>query len=160
MRRHRPLALLVTVVIPACYTYAPVEPGNIQPGVGVRARVSGAAADRLAPLLGTSNPRLVDGRLVDTRADTIIVEVPTVIQASIGGSVETLHQRISIPRSELVELETRRLDRLRTAAIAGGVAVVLGAVVLGALGDDPGSNGPPGPGGGNDARVPMWRVKF
>jgi hypothetical protein len=67
---------------------------------------------------------------------------------------------VSIPRSELVELETRRLDRFRTAAVAGGVAIVLGAVVLGALGDDPGYNGPPGPGGGNDGRVPGVRLRF
>jgi hypothetical protein len=161
--RSAALYLLYLLSLPlfnACYTYAPIEPGSIQPGVGVRARVSGSAADRLAPLLGTSNPRLVSGRLVDTRADTIIVEVPTVMQASIGSSVETLHQRISISRSELVELETRRLDRFRTTAIAGGVAIVLGAVVLSALGDDPGYNGPPGPGGGGDARLPVWKVRF
>jgi hypothetical protein len=155
--RRAPLCLFP--IVTACYAYAPIEPANVQPGAGVRVRVSGAASDRLAPLLGVSNPRLVSGRLVDTRADTMIVEVPTVVQASMGSSVETLHQRISIPRSELLELETRRLDRFRTAAVAGGVAIVIGAIVIGALGDDPGYNGPPGP-GGNEARRPAVRLRF
>jgi hypothetical protein len=156
----RRLAICTLPLLAACYTYAPIETANVHPGAGVRARVSGSAVDRLAPLLGTSNPRLVSGRLVDTRADTLILEVPTVMQALVGSSVETLHQRVSIPRSELVELEMRRLDRFRTAAVVGGAAIVIAAVVIGALGDDPGYGGPPGPGGGNDVRAPLLRVRF
>jgi hypothetical protein len=154
-----PVPVLVLVLVSGCYAYAPIEPANVRPGTGVRARVSGAAADRIAPLLGTSNPRLLNGRLVDVQGDTMIVEVPTVLQASVGSSVETLHQRIAISRSELLELETRRLDRFRTAALAGAVAVVVGTVVITALDGEPGSRGPPG-GGGPEARLPAWRVRF
>lgn len=153
-------AIYVLPLLTACYTYAPIEPARIQPGTGVRARLSGAAADRLAPLLGTTSTRVVSGRLVDTRADTMIVEVPTVVQASVASSMETLHQRVSIPRADLVELETRRLDRFRTAALAGGVALVVGVVVIKSLEQDPGRDGPPGGGGGTDARLPLWRLRF
>ena len=31
----RRLAICVLPLISACYTYAPIEPGNIQPGTGV-----------------------------------------------------------------------------------------------------------------------------
>ena len=157
----RRLAICILPLISACYTYAPIEPGNIQPGSGVRARVSPAAADRLSLLLGTPSGRVLSGRFVGSYGDTLIVEVPAVVQASYAGSsVETLHQRLSIPRTDLVEIETRRLDRLRTAAATGAVAVIVGAVVLGALNNDRGSDGPPGDGGGNDARLPVLRLRF
>jgi hypothetical protein len=156
----RRLAICLVPLISACYTYAPIEPASVQPGIGVRARVSSGAADRLSPLLGMSNARLLSGRLVGTHGDTMIVEVPTVVQASVGSSVETLHQRIAIPRSDLLELETRRLDRFRTTALAGTVTLVVGAIVIGALDGNRGSDGPPGDGGGPDARLPVWRVRF
>lgn len=159
----RRLAICVLPLISACYTYAPIEPGNIQPGTGVRARISPAAAERLSLLLGTPNGRVLSGRFVGSYGDTLIVEVPAVTQASSsysGGSVETLHQRLSIGRTDLVEIETRRLDRLRTTAVTGAVVVIVGAVVLGALDNDRGSDGPPGDGGGNDARRPLVRVRF
>jgi hypothetical protein len=156
----RRLAICILPLISACYTYAPIEPGNIQPGAGVRVRLSPSAAERLSLLLGTPNGRVLSGRLVGSYGDTLIVEVPAVVQASYGGSVETLHQRLSIPRTDLVELETRRLDRLRTTAAAGAVAVIVGAVVLGALDNDRGADSPPGDGGSNDARLPLVRVRF
>jgi hypothetical protein len=157
MRRS---AICVVPLVVGCYTYAPIEPARIQPGTSVRARVSGAAAERLAPLLGTTNARLVSGRLVDTRADTMIVEVPTVVQMTVGSSMETLHQRVPIPRGDVVELETRRLDRFRTAAFAGGVAFIVGTIAIKALKNDPGTDRPPGGGGGTDVRVPLWRLRL
>ena len=156
----RRLAICILPLISACYRYAPIEPATIQPGTPVRARVSVPAAERLALLLGAPSGRVLSGRLVGTYGDTLIVEVPSVMQASMGGSVETLHQRVSISRAELVELETRRLDRLRTTAAAGAVAVIVGTIVLSALDNDRGSDGPPGDGGGNDTRRPLVRVRF
>jgi hypothetical protein len=144
----------------ACYTYAPIDPGTIQPGTGVRARLSLSAAERLAPLLGTTDARLVSGRLVDTRADTMIVEVPTFVPTTVGSAMETLHQRVSIPRTDLVELETRRLDRFRTAALAGSVAIIVGAIVVNAINGEPSGSGPPGGGGPPESRVPLSRLRF
>jgi hypothetical protein len=155
---HR-LAICALPLLAGCYTYAPIEPAKIEPGTGVRARVTRSAAERLAPLLGTTDARLVSGRLVDSRADTMIVEVPTVVPTTVGGTMERLHQRVSIPRTDLIELETRRLDRFRTAAVAGGVALVVGAVLIRSLNSNPGSDRPPG-GGGVDARLPIWRLRL
>lgn len=151
--------LSVLPLLAGCYAYAPIDPLRVQPGTNVRARVSGTAAERLGPLLGTADARLLSGRLLENRADTMIVEVPTITQASIGTSMERLHQRVSIPRVELLELETRRLDRLRTAALAGSVALIVGTVAIKALKNDPGTDRPPGPGGGTDTRVPLWRFR-
>jgi hypothetical protein len=154
----RRLLVYALPLLGACYAYAPIEPAAVPAGAGVRARVSGAGADRIAPLLGTADARVLDGRLVDVRADTLIVEVPTVTQASLGGAPERLHQRVSIPRADLLELETRRLDRLRTAAVVGTAVVVVGAVALRALKNDPGSSSPPGPGGPGEVLIPLGRL--
>ncbi len=155
----RRTSLALVPLLTACYTYAPIEPVSARPGTNVRARVSGAAAAQLAPLLGTSDARLLAGRLLHNRADTLVVEVPTVMQTYIGGSPERLHQRVSIPRADLLELETRRLDRFRTAALAGTVAIIVGAIAVKALENDPGTGGPPRDGGGAEARIPLVRLR-
>ena len=90
--------------------------------MSVRARVSGATAEQVAPLIGSADARLVDGTIVSNGPDTMIVEVPTVMLASVGSSVETLHQRVALPHAAVYELETKRLDRMRTGAVVGGAA--------------------------------------
>ena len=156
--RLRPSVLLFLTT--ACYSYAPIDPAAVRPGTGVRVRVSGAGADRLAPLLGTGDARLLSGTLVDVRADTMIVQVPTVVQTAVGSSLETLHQRVSIPRSDLLELETRRLDRVRTGLVAGSAALVVGGAIFAATKGDRGSDQPPGNGGPGEARLPLLWVRF
>jgi len=145
-------------LLAACYTYTPIETAAARPGMSVRARVSAAAGERIAPLLGTSDARLLSGTLIGDGGgpDTMIVEVPTVARADAGGVVQTLHQRVSIPRAELLELEMRKLDRFRTGAFAGAAAVIVGTVVFRALRGGPGAERPPG-GDGTDALVPLFR---
>ena len=138
-----------------CYRYAPLEAANARPGTNVRARLSATAAEPIAPLLGGIDARVLSGTIVENRLDTIIVEVPSVLRNDTGGSIETLHQRVSIPRSGLFELETRRLDRGRTAAVAGAVAVAAGVVIARSLRSDRGKEASPPGGGGNELRFPI-----
>src|SRR5882724_6213372 len=109
IRRMKRLALFAPALLAACYTYAPVQSSNLSPGTGVRARVSATAAERVAPLLGVSDARVLSG--------TLIVEVPTLAQAAIGTSGQTLNQRISITPGDLLEIESRVLDRKRTGLV-------------------------------------------
>jgi hypothetical protein len=113
--------------------------------------VSPSAGARIAPLLGATDARRLDGKLITRAADTLVVEVPTVVldNREFG---RTPNQRISIPRSDLLELEVRRLDRWRTTALLGGAAVVIGASLIKALKGEPGKEPLPG-GGGTDAIV-------
>ena len=151
--RRSILPILPLVV--ACYRYAPIEPAMVRPGTSVRARLSAAAAEPIAPLLGGTDARLLNGTVVENRLDTMIVEVPAVLRADVGTSTEVLHQRVSIPRAGLFELETRRLDRGRTAALAGAVTVLAAVVVVRSLRSDPGKEASPPGGGGNDLRAPF-----
>ena len=135
-----------------CFSYLPVTSvSDVEPGYSVRARISPTASAQIAPLLGASDARRLDGTLIAQSADTLIVEVPIVMQDAREFG-HTPNQRVSIARRDLLELEVRRLDRLRTGAIAGGAAVVIGGILVSALKGDPGKEPLPG-GGGTDAIV-------
>ena len=146
-------AILVaaTSLLTGCFSYIPARPGEIEEGLDVRARVSPTAGARIAPLLGATDARRLDGKLITNGADTIIVEVPTIMldNREFG---RTPNQRVSIPRSDLVELEVRKLDRWRTMGIVGGAAVILGVTLTKAVKGEPGKEPLPG-GGGTDAIV-------
>jgi hypothetical protein len=152
----RQVALLcVALFATACYSYTPIQVGAVQPGVDVRARVSAAAGERIAPLLGTT-PRVLTGKFISDVSDTIILEVPTVTQATIGSTVQTLHQRVSLSKSDVIEWEIRTLDRRRTYALVIGAAAVAVSVLI-KLKGEPGSDQPPG-NGGVDNLVPLFRL--
>ena len=131
-----------------CFSYIPIEPGSVEPGLSVRARVSPGASSRIAPLLGSSDARRLDGTFVTHAGDTLIVEVPTVMQDTREFG-RTPNQRVSIGRGELLELEVRKLDRVRTGIIAGATAAIAGSFLIKSLRGDPGKEQLPG-GGGTD----------
>ena len=122
--------------------------------MSVRARVSATTAQQIEPLIGVSDARLLSGILIAATADTFIVEVPSVIGAEVGSSIQTLHQRVSIPRSGLLELESRTLDRFKTTAVVGAAAVVIGGYVIKKAIIDPGKGTTPA--GGGPAELVPW----
>jgi hypothetical protein len=153
---HRLVAIAAVMSITTgCYSYARVQPNELGPGSNVRARVTGSAGDRVAPLLGTA-PRVLTGKLISDARDTVIVEVPHVTQAEIGGTVQTLHQRVALAKTEVIEWEIRTLNRPRTYALVGGAVAAAVALLINSLQGEPGSNRLP-PDGGVDALVPLFR---
>lgn len=152
MTRAQALPLWLAIFSTGCFTYIPVTSvSDVEPGFSVRARVSPTASARIAPLLGASEARRLDGTLIAQSPDTLIVEVPIVM----GDALEfgrTPNQRVSIPRGDLVELEVRKLDRFRTGILAGSAAVVIGGLLANSLKGEPGKEPLPG-GGGTDAIV-------
>jgi hypothetical protein len=156
MRRLTPLVFLS---LSACYTYAPVQPATVTPGTSVRARISATAAERVAPLIGVNDARLLTGKFAGTDAAGFLIEVPTTTQVGPAGSLQSLAQRISIPRGDLLEIETRTLNRGRTAAVVGGVAVIGIATAINVLRGERGSDRPPG-GTSTDTRIPVVRLRF
>lgn len=151
------LPLFLILLLAGCYSYAAIEPGAIESGMGVRARVSAPAGERIAPLLGTSEARLLSGTLISSGRDTLIVEVPTVARMDGTGFAQTLHQRVSIARAELLELEARKLDRLRTGALVGSAVAIVSVILIRAFRGEPGKERLP-PDGTNDALIPLFRV--
>lgn len=148
--------LFLVPVLAACYTYAPIESATVQPGMSVRARISAATAEQIEPLLGTTDARLLSGVVVGNLRDTLTMEVPTTARTLVGRSMQTLKQRVTIPRSAVLDLEQSTLDRVRTTAVASAALVIVGSVVIRAIISDPGKEPIPGGGGGPDLRFPIF----
>jgi hypothetical protein len=148
------------VALGACYSYAPVErPATIPQGTSIRARVTPTASQRISPLLGVEQARIVDGPLVARTGDAMVVEVATTTPVGLGTAVQTLHQRVALAPSDVTEVETRTLDRARTAMVVGALAA--GAIALAAnyLRSDPGVDRPP-TGSPPENRIPLLRFRF
>lgn len=138
--------ILLLAVSASCYTYVPIDASHLQAGESVRMRVTAGTAEQIEPLLGRADARLLAGTVISTGADTLIVEVPTTTRLSGSGTFQTLNQRVSIPRTGLIEVENRSLNRTRTWIITGATAVIVGAIVLRATVEGPGTGGEPGGG--------------
>lgn len=127
-----------------------MEASRLQPGASVRMRIDARTAQQIEPLLGRTDARLLAGTVVTTGQDTLIVEVPTTAQLAGSGTFQTLHQRVSIPRGSLLEVETRTLNRTRTWIVSGAAAAIIGAIILNATVERGGSQG------GNGGSPPEW----
>lgn len=119
-------------------------------------RITAGTAEQIEPLLGRTDARLLAGTVISTAADTLVVEVPTTTRLAGSGTFQTLNQRVSIPRTGLIEVENRSLNRTRTWLITGATAVIVGAIVLRATVEGPGTGGEPG--GGPPELRPRWNV--
>ncbi len=143
-------------LLAGCYSYTLIQPDAAQPGTDVRAHITPSAAQKLAPLLGAADMQALAGRLVENGPAGLIIEVPSVIPSASSGSVQTLSQRVAIARADLIGIETRARDNLRTGLLAGSVALVVGAAALVATRGES-SSGTMRPGGGVELRIPLIR---
>lgn len=138
----------------ACFTYTPVQVGEVSPGSVARARLSAAAAasvGEVVPLTG----RLVEGRVLAGDANLLLLEVPAAKDPT-GRSGLLLHQRLQLPLEGVIELELRRLDRWRTGALVAAGAVAVGFVVARQFGGGTASTTmPPGTGGPSELLIPF-----
>jgi len=125
-RARRASWTVLLAALPACYGYAPVEPATLSPGAELRARLSAVEAERLADVLPGVD-RLVEGRVLEADGEGFLLLVP-VAQRQAGSSLQTLNQRVRLSRDQVIEVELKRVDRLRT-----GLLIAAGAVATGLL---------------------------
>jgi hypothetical protein len=127
----------------------------------VRAKITGAAYDRVVPLLGSYDTRELVGNVVENNNGSMTLEVPNGSRANVSSEVVQTHARIPLSPSDLVSLEQKKLDVPRTLILAGGVIAVVAAAAAVALrsGADPqpGNISPEPP---PVSRVPIWRLHF
>lgn len=130
MKLHRtiPGVLAVTsITLAGCYRLTPIDGTSPPSGIDVRLGLSDEGSVRLAPLIG---PRIsaIDGRVLSPEDTAIVLAVQAVVSQG-GRTMAWSQERLSVPRSAVVTVRTRQLDRKRT-WIAAGLAVV-GAIALG-----------------------------
>jgi len=151
-----PMAALV-----GCYSYQPIAMSAAPAGTEVRARITGAASDRVAPLIGSFDNRVLDGNVVENSSGVITLEVPTGGLPNVSETVIRLRTRVPLMPADLVALERRKLDVGRTVLLGGAVAAAVSAGVALAIrsGEDPQpGKTPTDPPPIN--RIPIWRFHF
>jgi hypothetical protein len=145
----------------ACYSYTPIQPAAAPPGIDVRARITGAAFDRVAPMLGTFDSRILVGNVIENNNGSMTLEVPNGSLSNVPTDVVQTHARIPLSPGDLVSLEQRKLDKPRTILLAGSIVAVVAAAATVALrsGADPQpGNITPEPPPIN--RIPIFRIAF
>ena len=127
----------------------------------VRARITGAAFDRVAPLLGTFDSRVLVGNVVENNNGSMTLEVPNGAASNVSADVVQTHARIPLSASDFVSLEQKRLDKPMTVLLAGSiiaVVVVAASVALRSGADpQPGNITPEPP---PIIRIPVFRLHF
>jgi hypothetical protein len=151
--------LLLTLPLCACYSYVPAELSALPQGAAVRARITSEQAERVEPLVGREL-RVLEGVVVGTGADTVLLEVPAAARVGSAGSVQVLHQRVAIARAGITEVELKRLNRGRTTLLIVGGSAVVGYLLIDALDIGPGREGPRGGNGGTDMRIPLLILRL
>ena len=79
-----------------------------------------------------SDARLLSGAVVDNQADGLTLKVPSVPAGTVGAP-DGLFQQILINRGDLLELETKQLDRTRTRVAIGAAVVGTAALAVAVL---------------------------
>lgn len=141
------LAGCLCLLSAGCYTYRPVDFDEVRVDSDVRARLTARQVDELNGVL-PSESRVIEGRVLEENGSSYLLLVPVLAELR-GARIETINQRLDIPRSGIVELEMRELDRLRTGIAIGAGAAVLGFVAWRSLRDPALGDSDP-PGGPND----------
>jgi hypothetical protein len=153
MRAVRCLFWSPILLLLGCYTYSPAPLDTIPAGTRVRTRLTPVEMARIREILNREAGS-VEGEWLGEEAGDLVLRVPVTVASyggagGAGGPGGAIHQPIRIPRGEVVEVEVRRLDRVRTAALVAAGAVVAGVVVArqfegtgGEPGIPPGGSGP------------------
>jgi len=157
MRRSL-FTFICVLAISGCHTLRPVVVDDLVPGQTVRARITGAFADSLSPIL-MRDVRDFEGVVVENTGSAILMEIP-VQQTLTGLTFETLSQRVQIPAAAFVDLEVKEFNRGRTIGVVALAAVAAGAFVIAQFNKQSGGGSTGGPGGPEDAVLsrPMFSI--
>lgn len=161
MRWSRSLGLGLGLATFGCQTFQPVALSDLTPGMQIRARVSNAQAAEMTEYLPNERDRLIGGTVVANSPGELLLAVPVTVR-NVPGQREILRQRVSIPTTELFEVEMRSLDRPRTGVLSAATALIVGYVLYkslrgGSSGGTPGDGGPGPQDAVITARIPIGR---
>lgn len=110
--------LALGLLLAGCFGYVPVTGDDPTPGSSVRLRLSNPAAVELSDRVGHV-VRSVEGPLVGATADSLAVDVGW--RALYAGTVfEGRRDTLSFHRTEVLEMDERKLSRTRTGLLGAG----------------------------------------
>lgn len=157
MHRNLPIILCV-LATSACHTFRPVTVAELTPGQTVRARITGAFADSLSPIL-MRDARNFEGVVVENGGSTVLMEIP--VERTLAGlRLQTLSQRVEIPAAAFVDLDIKELDRGRTIGAVAIVVAAVGGFVLAQFNKQSGGGSGGGTGGPQESILPLPMIRF
>jgi hypothetical protein len=150
--------MLAATTLSGCYTYVPSGLGEIRPEEDVRVRLDPGEATRLESFVKRGT-RAVEGKVVEQNGDSLLLLVESHSELR-GDRVQTLHQRVQVAHSGVLDVELRRLDKGRT-YMATGIAVAALAVIASKtiFGDGGGDGDGPGP-PPDESVIPAFSWRF
>jgi hypothetical protein len=152
-RRTTTIACLIAVILHAgCYSFRPIEPGDVAPGRTVRVTISPEQTLRLQPALGELRTTL-QGQVVAAESPAMI-GLTVAANSAAPGSRSAFNAFVTVPLSAVERIEERRFSYGRTLALAGAAAIV-GVAVLAV--DAGGTNDGEDPPSNSRVRVPLLR---
>ena len=136
MSIRKTLIVAAMILTTGCYSYVPADFATVPLGEGVRvyltregqARLRAAGEDQI-PGLGADEP-VVDGVLVRRDASEFSLRIP-VAQRQVGFIQGTLDQQVTLPTTEVVQIQHRIVSRTKsTLAVVGSTAAIAGLLVV------------------------------
>jgi hypothetical protein len=155
----RILPVLLFLFTLGCFEYVPVDLKTVPLGSRVRAHLSTAGRDSLIARTGAHYETL-NGTLVQRRGASVLLSVRSVWGTRHTRESGDLYQRIDVPRQDVLRVELKRLDGLKTSALIAGVTGAVGTVALLSMRGEPGGELPLPSGGPEDGiRFPFLFVR-
>ena len=148
------VALFLVMGLGGCYHYTPMHLDEVVPAQEIRTRVSLQQAEILEEIIPNRDTRVVEGRVAEILRETLYLDVAVSSEVR-GTRVESLRQRVDIPFSSILEVESKQLSRGRTAALVVGGAFLLGSFVAIQVIDSGGEGSPPDGPGAPENRIPL-----
>ena len=126
---------LVLGVTAGCYQYVPASIEQIDAGESVRARIPFEEAERLRDVFALKEP-VVEGKVLERTPDALVLSVKTgTVHRRLGS--RTLEQRVRLRTADVMSVDTRELNRLRTLLGGTVLAGVIGYVAVTQFGAPP-----------------------
>ena len=139
------VVLFSTLLVSACYTYVPTSTAP-QQAREVRLQLSEPGEFRLTNLTANDVVR-IEGEIIRAGTDSVLVSARW-LQARSGYEFVGSGETVRVPRPQVSIIEKKAFSPLKTAALAAGLVLTVGAAskIVGRIGDGgtEGKKGPPG----------------
>lgn len=127
---------------------------DVPVGIDVRAHVTSSEADSAATLLGYRTTTL-EGQVLERGPSGLLLRVPGQV-VSDGISTQRYYQRINLAPADVLDLETRQLNTVRTGALVVAGAATLFFIISRVFSGQVGGSLPPsGSGGAHAISIPI-----
>lgn len=128
------VVLFSALLVSACYTYVPTSTAP-QQASEVRLQLSQPGEFRLANLTA-NDVVLMDGEMIRAGADSVLISARW-LQARSGYEFAGAGETVRVPRANVATIAQKRISLLKTAALAAGLVLTVGATsrIVGRTGD-------------------------